>query len=312
MSYPKYSFPLGNDHFRLRSLFCSSGLVLPRPCWAGLGTAWGGPARPTSHQRGLGEEREAGRQICVLAHPGSWAAPGAGCKLVQFRAAMRYILSFASGHNVWSQTGGKQPKKRKACFSLHPNRVCWELHQHTQGFSTWNPDPDFPSRDKHITLSAPFSDPMLGKPSAASVQDRGVLQHGCRFCLLSPFACLWQPVSHRMLPFPSWELQSHGTLLSAAMLGIQLWPHSFSTHPEPTLTTLGDWFPQKIKAPRAYQSHPVSSKDCRVWNLAYLWYTKRSPKKLQSDGKGCCVVGTTLAIGTMHIALLSADDCNSK
>lgn len=205
-------------------------------------------------QWGFVGEREAGRQLCVLAYPGSWAAPRAGCKLVQFRAAMRYILSFASGHNAWSQIGGEQPKKRKTCRSLHPNKVCWELYQHAQEFSTGNPDPDFPSQDKHINLSALFSDLMLGKPSAASVQGRGVLQHGCRLSLLSPFACLWQPVSHRMLPLPPWELHSHGILLSAAMLGIQLQPHRFShPHPEPTLKTLGDWFPQKTEAPRAYK-----------------------------------------------------------
>lgn len=172
MSHLKYSFPLGNDHSRLRSLFCSSALVLPRPCWVGVGTAWGGHAHLTSQQWGFGENREAGRQLCVLAHPGSWAAPGAGCKLVQSRAAMRYILSFANGHNVWSQIGGKQPKKRKACHFLHPNKGCWELHQHAQGFGTGNSDPDFPSQDKHNTLSALFSDLMLGKPSAASAQGR--------------------------------------------------------------------------------------------------------------------------------------------
>lgn len=44
MSHLKYSFPLGNDHSRLRSLFCSSDLVLPRPCWVGVGAA--GEAMP--------------------------------------------------------------------------------------------------------------------------------------------------------------------------------------------------------------------------------------------------------------------------
>lgn len=252
MSYLKYSSPLGNDLFRLRSLFCSSCLVLLRPCWAGPGAAWGGPC-PSHLSNGALGKRGKQADSSVSWHI-SWAAPGAGCKLVQFRAAMRYILSFANGHNVWCQIGSKQPKKRKTCHSLHPNKVCWELHQHTQGFSTGNPDLDFPFQDKHNTLSALFSDPMLGKPSAASVQGRGVLQHGCRLFLLSLFACLWQPVRHRMLPLPWWELQSHGTLLSAAMLGIQLWPHRFF-HPSRAHSqkTLGDWFPQKTEAPRAYK-----------------------------------------------------------
>lgn len=259
MSYLKYSFPLGNDPFRLRSLFCSSGLVLLRSCWAGQGSAWGGPAHPTSQQWGFGEEREAGRQLCVLAHPGSWAVPGAGCKLVHFRAAMRYIPSFARGHSVWSQIGGKQPKRRKTCHSLHPNKACWELHQHAQGFSTGNSDPDLPSQDKH-NLSALFSDLMLGKPSAASVQGRGVLQHGCR---LSPFlpllarGSLWatgccllpgESCSPMALSFllPCWEFSCGHT--------------DCSTHPEPTVITQGDWFPQKTEAPRAYKGTTCESK----------------------------------------------------
>lgn len=236
---------------------------------------------------------EAGRQLCVLAHSGSWAAPGAGCKLVQFRAAMRYILSSASGHNVWAQIGGKQPKKRKSCHSLHPNSVlrtapaCLRI----QHWESW-PRLSFSRQTQHFfcTFFRPDARKALCCPSAGQGCAAAWLQ-----ALLSPFACLWQPV--RMLPLPWWELQSHGTLLSAAMLGIQLRTHRFF-HPS-RAHTQNPWvidFHRNQKLQELPRAHPVSSKDRTVCNLACLWYTKRSPRKPQSDGKGCCVMGTTLAI----------------
>lgn len=176
----------------------------------------GGPAHRTSQRWGFGEERGAGSQLCILAHPGSQAAPRAGCKLMQFRAALRRTPSFTGGHNVWSRIGGKQPKRRKTCRPLHPSKVCQALPQHTQGFSSGKPNSDFHPQDKHITLPALcfFRPDPRKPPSVASVQGRGALQHGCR---LSPSLCLpvaaCAPQGCRLFPTESYSPTALSSLL---------------------------------------------------------------------------------------------------
>lgn len=115
MSYLKYSFLLGNDHFRLRSLFCGGGPGASCevvPGWTGYGV--GGTCPSHLLAMGLwGPEGSGQPAPCPGTCRQPSSPPGACWKLVRFRGATRYTPSFASGCNVWSQIGGKQPKRRK-------------------------------------------------------------------------------------------------------------------------------------------------------------------------------------------------------
>ncbi|KAM9627952.1 uncharacterized protein ACIBXB_017581 [Morphnus guianensis] len=166
MSHLKYSFLLGNDHFGLRSPFCGGGpVLLARSCRAGPGTALGGTCPSHLPATGLwGPEgsRQPAPRPGTSRQPSS--PPGAGWKLVRFRAATRCTPSFASGHKVRSRIGGKQPKRRKTCHPLHPTKVRPAPPQRAQGFRSGKPDSDFSSsRQTHCFLPA-FSDQILGIP----------------------------------------------------------------------------------------------------------------------------------------------------
>lgn len=195
MSYLKYSFLLANDHFRPRNPFCSSGPVRPpRPCCAGPGAALRGdvPIAPPSP----GTSGSRGEQAASPASQHIQAAPRAGCNLVQLTAATRCPLSFASGHNVWSRTGGKRPKEEEN-LPLPPSQqstpsaapACsraqlWEARLRLSS-----------SRQTHgFTCALLFQDQILENkplPPQCRAGACGSMAAGC----LSPFACPWQPSS---------------------------------------------------------------------------------------------------------------------
>lgn len=232
----------------------------------------GGSAHPTSHNGALGKRGkqadssvswhilaaeqppELAASLCSLEQLGDifWALPVAtifDLKLVANSQRRGKILLF--------------PPSQQRMLRTAPT------HSRIQHWESW-PRLSF---SRHI-LSALFSDPMLGKPSAASVQGRGVLQHGCRLSLLPPFAYLWQPMNHRMLPLPWWELQSHGTLLSAAMLGIQLQPHGFF-HPSRVHTyNLGWLVSTENRSSKSLQGHTLGVQ--RIAQSA-VWFAYGTP-----------------------------------
>lgn len=258
---------------------------------------WGWPAHRTSRQMGFGKQRGAGSQLCVLAHPSSWVAPRAGCKLVQLRAAIRCTPSFASGH-VWSsRVGGKQPKRRKTCHSLHRSKACWALPQHAQEFSSGKPDSDFHPQDKHITSPALcFYRPDPWKnPSVTSVQGRGALQRGCRLalslclpvaahvlhgcCLFPPESCSPTALSSLL---PRWGFScSH------------LHPGSHTRHSPGWLPSTGNRRSERL------QGHVPPVQGITWSAVCFAYGTPGGPpgnfSLLTGNGKGCCMMGTALA-----------------
>lgn len=165
------------------------------PGWTGRCVGGTCPSPPPS--RGAGEERAAGSQLRILTHPGSRAAPTASYKRLQFRAATGCPPGFASGHNAWFRIGGKRPKRRKTCRSLHPGKVCRALSQRAQGFSSGKPDSDFHPQDKHIALPALcfFRPDPRKQISAASVPGAGVCCSTAAGCL--PWLAPASPLPHR-------------------------------------------------------------------------------------------------------------------
>ena len=66
-------------------------------------------------------------------HSGAPRQPQSLLQALQHRAAPRCTPSFASGHAMCSQRGGKQPKRRKTYRSLHPFEACQALPQCAHG-----------------------------------------------------------------------------------------------------------------------------------------------------------------------------------
>lgn len=285
--------------------------VAAAPCFlqshAGL-DLWGWPDHRTSWRSGFGKERGEGSQLCVLAHPSSRVAPRAGCKLVQFRAAIRCTLSFASGHVRSPWVGGKQPKRRKTCHSLHPSKACWALPQHAQGLSCGKPDWDFHPQEKCTTSPALcFYRPDPWKnPSVTPVAGQGCAAVWLQAVSLPLLAC-GSPCAAGLLPLPRWELQSHGTLHSAATLGIQLQPLASRAH-----THSPGWLPftENRRSDERLQGHVLPVPGITWSAICFAYGTPGGPSGnfslLTGNGKGCCVMGTALASANTQCILHSS------
>lgn len=200
---------------------------------------------------------------------------------MQFRAARRHTLSFASGHSTWSPIVGNQPKW-KTCHFLPPSKLCPALPQ-CPGLSSRKPGSDLHPEDKHITLLAWhfFRPRPTQAPSVAFLQGRGTLQHGCRLSLslcLPLAACA--PLGCCLFPADSCSPVTLSSLLPCWRSNCGHPDFSTCIHSprsEPQLTGSQ----RKLKVQKAARTHPTSSRDYTVCNLACLWYTRRFPRKLE-------------------------------